>query len=228
MWLIKTDADGNKLWEKVFNGNGAAFGTSVKQTTDGGYIACGGTMSTVASNAGYDWQEILLIKTDANGNEEWDSMVRGEKQDHGLGYYVGRSVQQTTDGGYIACGACEFAGYDVLLIKMDADGNKIWDEKYGEEDKNEDVNSVLQTIDGGYIVCGMATSRKSPISQVILLIKTDVDGNKLWEKTFGSKKASKGSVIQQTTDEGYIICGGVMRPWYGGSDLLLIKLSPDK
>lgn len=129
----------------------------------------------------------MLIKTDASGNKDWDNVIGGVGHD----LYMGLSVQQTTDGGYIVCGETHLSVY-VLLIKIDSEGNKLWDKKYGEEDKNENGNSVQQTIDGGYIICGTALSRKSPLSQVVLLIKTDVNGNEEWGKTFGGKKPAIG------------------------------------
>jgi hypothetical protein len=232
MWLVKTDADGSKLWDKTFSGKGAALGASVWQTADGGYIVCGGTMSMAASKAGYDWQELLLVKTDASGNKDWDFMIKDEEHDEYLGDYMGWSAQQTADGGYIACGECSLASPDVLLIKIDTDGNKLWEKKYGEEDKNEAGSSVWQTTDGGYIICGSALSRKissdKSRSQVVLLIKTEADGNKLWDETFGGKKPAIGSSVQQTADGGYIVCGATIRPVYGGSDFLLLKIAPDK
>ncbi len=84
MWLIKTDANGDELWNKVLSGG---RGNSVRQTTDGGYIICG---------RGDD--HIKLIKTDAEGNLTWDKSFVGQYIDQG------NSVQQTTDGGYIVCG----------------------------------------------------------------------------------------------------------------------------
>jgi len=62
VYLIKTNASGDTLWTKNYGGTDNDYGTSVQQTSDGGYIVAGYTWSF-----GNEWQ-VYLIKTDANGN----------------------------------------------------------------------------------------------------------------------------------------------------------------
>jgi len=63
LWLIKTDANGNKLWDRTFSTANFYQFSSVQQTHDGGYIITGIT----GFSEGYDW-DLCLIKTDAEGN----------------------------------------------------------------------------------------------------------------------------------------------------------------
>ena len=211
VWLIKTDSDGNDLWTYTF-GNGSDWGASVRQTVDGGYIVAGATTSYGAG--GHD---VLLIKTNSDGNEIWIRTFGGSETDDGF------SVQQTTDGGYVITGISN--SYDVngvLLIKTDADGNDIWINTYNSFGAI-DGRSVQQTTDGGYVITGYTFFEFGGYPDVFLL-KTDADGNEVWTKTFGGTGWDAGHSVQQTTDGGYIITGNTGT--YGGS-LWLIKTDTD-
>jgi hypothetical protein len=167
MYLIKTDADGNELWSRTFGGTGHDFGESVQQTSDGGYIVAG-LMDMFGAGGGDVW----LIKTAANGDEVWSRTFGGSGRDEA------RSVQQTTDGGYIVAGVMDLLGAgggDVCLIKTAANGDEVWSRTFGGSEADR-ASSVQQTSDGGYIVAGSTQSFKAAESDVYL-IKTDQNGN---------------------------------------------------
>jgi hypothetical protein len=186
-----------KKWAKTFGGLKGDIGYSVQQTNDGGYIIAGTTDSDYAGEI-----DALLIKTDSQGNKEWEKTFGGSKEDSV------RSVQQTIDGGYIV------AGYtmpystilkDAWLIKTDSLGNKEWDKTFGGND-DEMANSVRQTNDGGYIIAGTTHSYGAGNGDA-WLIKTDSSGNMLWDRTFDVLSTEYANSVQLTSDNGYIIAG---------------------
>jgi hypothetical protein len=118
VFVGKVDANGTRLWEKTL-GSAGDIGYSIQETLAGGIIIAGAG-SGGGPNHGYD---IYLIRTDADGNLQW------QKYYGGLGDDVGRSVRQTSDGGYIIAGrtmSIGAGGYDIYLVKTDSNGNVQW------------------------------------------------------------------------------------------------------
>jgi len=202
VWLIKTDVFGIKEWERTFGGDAEgceAYGYSVEQTSDGGYIVVGEINRWTET-----YSDIWLIKTDGSGNREWENAFGGPSRDWGL------SIEQTNDDGYII-GGIAFRGSDwdvhddMWLVKIDPLGKKEWDRFFGGK-STESIGNVQQTDDGGYIIVG-TTKLPAPDFQFHLwLIKTDGLGNEEWSSTFETVPERAPACVQQTDDGGYIIC----------------------
>ena len=142
--LIKTDSNGNLEWEKTFGGTDIYQANSVQQTTEGGYILGGHIDSR---GAGID--DAWLIKTDSNGDQQWNKTFGGAYDDRI------DSIRQTLDGGYILAGWTNLKGSVqeyAWLIKTDSNGFQQWEMTFGMS--NERGHSVQQTSDGGYILAG--------------------------------------------------------------------------
>lgn len=182
-WLIKTDANGNKQWERTFGGDEDDMISSFQKTSDGGFILTGDTVSYGGSYDRYNdcyLPNVWLIKTDSNGNLQWNRTFGGYGADGG------RSVQQTSDGGFIMAGVGSF--YDAKLIKTDTNGNEQWNKSFG-GNYWETAHSVQQTQDSGYLFGGNSLDFSSEGGA--WLIKTDANGNLLWSKTFGDDYLNK-------------------------------------
>jgi len=212
--LIKTDAQGDTLWTKYFTGRGHTYGQSVIEVTDGGYMLINGV--EVSGTGNY----FQVIKTDSERNVIWLQEFGGVSDVHGY------SVKQTSDDGFVITGGTSPYGgmyWDLILIKMDSQGNTIWNRTYGGGKTDGDLEigySVDQTTDGGYITAGFSTPNWD-----VLLLKTNSDGDTLWTNTFtwgDYPSISRGKSIQETIDGGFIITGYTD---YGQnqSNLFLIK-----
>jgi len=217
MLLIKTDGDGTLDWSRTYNGSGTDEANSVKQTSDGGYIVVG------HSNAfGAGGKDILLIRTDLNGDTLWTKAYGG------AGNEEGNDVWETADGGFIITGSTYSWGAgasDIYLLKVDAIGNLDWSQAYGESNIDEGT-AVWQTDDGGYVVTAY-TSRPS-VGGEYQLLKTDNNGVILWNRTYGGSSidyAHRGA--QQTADGGFIMIGRTNSFGEGAEDVLLVKTDAD-
>ncbi|UCE37749.1 MAG: Ig-like domain-containing protein [Thermoplasmata archaeon] len=210
-WLIKTDSSGSEEWNKTFGGSQGDYGISVQETSDSGFIIAGDTESFGAGN-----DDVWLIKTDSIGNEQWNRTFGGSNSD------FGRSVQETSDGGFIITGYSWFTGhYDVRLIKTDSSGIEEWSKTFG-GDRSDRGYSVRETPDGGFIIAGHTQSYGMGGDDV-WLIKTDSSGNEKWNKTFGGGSTDTCYSIQVTSDKGFILTGSTYSFGDPDSDVWLIK-----
>lgn len=152
VYLVRTNADGDTLWTRTYGGPGQDlphYGRCVRQTLDGGFVVAGYTTSFGAGS--YD---VYLVKTDAAGDSEWQRTYGGSQLE------CGRSVQQTSDGGYVIAASTASYGAglnDAYLIKTDADGDTLWTRTFGGTNYDY-AESVEETADGGYIVGGYTKS----------------------------------------------------------------------
>ena len=136
----------------------------------------------------------------------------------------GYSVQQTSDGGYIIAGYIgpQIGLRDVYLIKTNSNGDTIWTRTFG--GPYDDWGwCVQQTIDGGYIIVGFTDSYSVSSYGDVYLIKTNMDGDTIWTRTFGGSSTEFGFSVQQTSDSGYIIAGWTNSYGSGNADVYLIK-----
>ena len=186
------------MWTKTFGGSNIDVAYCVQQTSDSGYIISGYTRSYGTMSGRNVW----LIKTDKDGNEQWNNAFGGNDDEEGY------SVQQTTDGGYIIVGYTKSfgaGGTDVFLVKADSAGNQSWIKTFGGSSDDEGY-SVQQTADGNYIIGGV-TSSYGAGSRDVWLIKANSSGNIIWQNTHGGMSSDGAWSVQQTIDGGFILTG---------------------
>jgi hypothetical protein len=215
IWLFKTDANGNLLWNVGFGGSGDDEAYSIQQTTDGGYIVTGFTKSFGAGG-----NDLIVVKFDSAGTEEWLKTWGGTSDEEG--YWI----LQTPDHGYIVAGATSSFGNlgsrDAWVIKMDSVGTEQWKKVYGGYG-SDGARSIQPTSDGGYIISGWTFSNGASSVGSCWLLKITSDGTEQWDHFFGGSDADRGYFAEQTTDGGYIVTGYSGSYGAGLYDMLLIK-----
>jgi hypothetical protein len=228
-WIIKLDAAGNKLWDKTIGSPSDDLLWSLKATRDGGCILGGETQGMVGGDksdktkGGYDY---WVVKINAAGTKEWDKVIGGSEYD------ILKSLEQTTDGGYILGGLSYsnasgdksennrgddpnigLGAFDYWVVKLNSLGIKEWDKTLG-GNALDDFRQVIQTKDGGYIVGGESFSGisgdKSDVSKGgrdFWLVKLNATGTKEWDKTIGGTIDEYLSALHPTTDGGFVLSG---------------------
>jgi len=227
-WVIKLDANGNKQWDNTIGGIQLDALVSMIQRSDGSYML-GGYSYTRGDDRAYDksdpnrgsslWPDYWLLKLTLNGQKiKWNKVYGGKNED------LMTSMKATRDGGYVLGGySYSDADYektepflnnnDYWIVKVDKDGNKLWDKVYG-GNLSDYLTSLAVTADGGCILGGYSNSpisfNKTEAFKGITdywLVKIDSSRNVQWDRTLGGTLGDYLSSVQQTADGGYIVGG---------------------
>lgn len=166
-WIVKLNEVGDIQWQKSLGGSDFDWARSIQQTADGGYIVAGWSESNsgdVSGNHGlYDY---WVVKLNNVGDIQWQKSLGGSD------YERARSIEQTTDGGYIVAGfsasndgdvSGNHGSYDHWVVKLDHVGDIQWQKSLGGSG-NDRAYSAQQTADGGYIVAGQSKSNDGDVT----------------------------------------------------------------
>jgi len=207
VYLIKTDQNGKKQWEKTFGGEREEYARSVRQTSDKGYIVAGGTKSFGAGEF-----DIYLIKTDQNGKKQWEKTFGGEDSE------TAGIIQKTPQNeDFIIPGLTIPLGLrrgDIYLIKIDQNGNLIWEKTFG-GGRIHRANEVSLIVKEDHLIIGSGIIHLEKTRSDYYLIKTDQNGNLIWEKTFGGEKEEILEDIKETKDGNFVLGGTSILPERG-------------
>ena len=237
-WIVKLNNQGIIQWQKNLGGIYADEANQILNTSDGGFIVVGYTMSNngdVTGNHGSN--DIWVVKLSNLGIIQWQKCLGGS------GIDIGFSILQTNDG-YIVAGrtgsnngdvAGNHGGWDYWVAKLNSQGAIQWQKTLG--GSNNDFGTNIQsTSDGGYIVVGYSSSNNGDVTgnhggDDIWVVKLNSQGAIQWQKTLGGTNNDFGWNIQSTSDGGYIVVGnslsnnGDVTGNHGGNDIWIVKLS---
>jgi hypothetical protein len=254
-WVLKLDQFGNIQWQNTLGTGGSDYLRSIIECNDGGYLLAGSSVGPISSdksenNVGevygvpfVNMRDYWVVKIDNIGNKIWDNTI-GSKMIDAIAFTL-----NGTNGGYLAGGysngvvsadfnAASYGDYDCWLVKLDEQGNIIWQKTIGGS-LLEDPTSAIVTSDGGYLI-GM--SSKSNISgnktenckgdQDYWVVKIDALGNIQWDKTLGGNGGEYlRSLSEDTSHNFYVggfsdstISGDKTQNSKGGYDFWIVKV----
>jgi hypothetical protein len=219
IWVLKISSDGSTIdLDKTYAiaGNNVGGG-QIRQTADGGYIIVG----YYSSPFGPDDQKAWIFKVDSTGAILWQNTY-----DLGVDSERVVSIQQTSDGGYIAGGYTDsvgFGDFDAWIFKInDADGSIAWQRVYG--GANDDfANEVIITSDGGYIVAA-STKSYGAGSLDDWLFKLSSAGAIEWQNTYGDANADILQFVSETDVGNYLLVGYTQLSDVAKRDGLVMKI----
>ncbi len=210
--LNKTSGNILSGWPKTYHKDGADAIRGIDETSDGSIVATG---YVGGSKPGYlficDSGNGSIMKTDSNGNLQWDKILPSTM--HGM------RVQEVPGGFAVGGNQWIHSGgksqQDVVLVLTDSDGDETYHSYYG-GDGDDQVFDFDVTADGGYIFGGHSRSPfYGTVNWDFFLLKVGSDKKEQWHRTFGQPRGYDAKYIhdeaygvQQTPDGGYIIAGG--------------------
>jgi hypothetical protein len=197
VWLAKTDEYGNMEWNQTYDEeNGHYIGSSLVQTTDGGYALAGTSFSSIG-----DYDDLILIKTDPYGNKEWSKSYGGPEKESDP------ELIQTSNEGFALVSKTrpDEGNADIKFIKTDKAGNIEWNQTYGDAKMDWDCpTSLIQLSDESFVLAGGI--EWFGVSD-FCLIKTDTTGNVEWNQTYGTENRDIFPSLVQTLDGGFALAG---------------------
>ena len=213
--IIKTDGTGSQIWQEEYNDHVTSYltaiGQCIQELPDGGFIVTG-----YSGFLGYDDIDMWTIRTNSDGDSQWNKLSYDLFNDWGY------SLKLLNDGGFILAGAKTFSSAEpseVWLVKLDADGNEVWNQHYGYTGADQ-AREVLVNDDGSLAIAG---SLSFPTIKHFWLIKTDDQGNFLWSNIYGGGGDDVCYSAAITNDGGYILAGYTESYGNGSKDVWLVK-----
>ena len=196
-WVLLFDAAGDPIWERKYGGDGIEWAEFLQALPEGGLVVVGATNSR--GEGDFDgW----VFRLDPRGEVVWERTF-GDARKNRLD-----AVKALPDGGFIVSGDTERAGdgpFDGWLIRLDADGNVLWERTYGGAGRDE-ARFVDALSDGGFAVAGLTTSRGAGDEDAWIL-RLDATGEVVWETTVGGAAADRALELRETADGGIIAVG---------------------
>lgn len=214
--IYKVDTSGNVQWQYIYSTPLNESAKYIEQTMDGGFIAAGFQTDTFGYNNSF------VLKLDASGHYLWEKSIGGIDNDYAsmIKELPGGNLILTSDTKSFGAG-----GYDVMLTKLDATGNLIWEYTYGDA-YNNGCQGIYYTADNHFISYG--ETEIAPFSPFDMFMeKIDTNGTSIWKKYFGNSMYTDACFsICESFDGGFMLTG-YSNSFNSGAPIDLVVLKTD-
>ncbi len=236
-FIVKCDANGNKIWAREYGGSSDEQAADVVETNDHCYLVVGFASSGDGDvNDHKGSRDFWAVKLTPGGDIIWKKSYGGTGDD------AARWVEQTPDHGYVITGYVgsndgdvtgNFGKFDYWLLKIDSAGNIQWQKTFGGA-ADDYAYYVQRSKDGGYLLAGLVKSKAGEVTNQhgqsdAWIVKCDSLGNLQWQKTFGGSQFDEGRVVKEMDNGNLLIAGftgsnnGDVSNQHGGLDAWVIK-----
>lgn len=218
-FLVRTDAQGNLLWNKTYQEGDVCTIRDLVECSDGGFALAG------ANHTSSPWNtDVWLVRTDSAGNRVWSNSFG--PLGVGPGNDVGKAIVLCNDGGFaiagdkVLYGAMEDGYY---LVRTDSNGNMLWNQTYWALDQASGED-LVQCSDNGFAIVGHNRFYDAGLEDQVVLIRTDSNGNYLWNQTYGGADDEQATALQLCADGGFAVGGVFHNRTSDIRDMLLLRI----
>lgn len=215
--VVKANPDGDIIWAKTFGGPEMEAAKSIWVMQDGSYL-----ISAISSSYSVSGDfDMLVMKIDSDGELLWTKMIGTS------GYENVLKAIELSNGNIAILGHTDnesSAQYDITITILDENGSYLWGKTYGEA--GIEIAWAMMEHDGAIYFCGDTTSMGAGYADPYI-VKIDLDGNILWQYTYGGPYADHGTALTVAKDGSVVLGGLTSSASAGGLDMMLLKLSKE-
>ena len=216
VYVVRTDVDGRQVWSQIYDEGFVEHGYDVIETTDDGLLIVGDIY-----NSAQDFPtdaNVYLLRLDKRGQVLWSRQFGGSSFEQAL------AVCQAPDGGFAILGRTKATSNgrdDILLIRVDAQGNEIWTRTYG--GLGDDRGTSIVPLGSGFAFTGFASNAVGGIGNDIIIYRVSDQGDIVWSEVFGTSGNEEAHDLVVTAGDSLVLAGSINNY----NDAFLAKYSPN-
>lgn len=239
--LSKVNPNGVNIWDKKIGGSGDDVATALLIDANGDLLVLASSTSSGSFLPGAKgYQDIVLMKYNTDGFQLSIHNYGGSFIDIPSSFIINQAGNLVISGSSRSINGDltnNNGQYDMWMFELDQNNTIIWEKSFGGND--EDINTKLTQLGNGeYLLVGQSTSYDGAFADNlgdldVLAIKTDVNGNQIWQKSFGGAYSDEAADVLEISSGHIVIASSTFSASYdvsknyGGSDIWVFEINGD-